>query len=102
MTTQPIKALHLYRQILRAAKTFPSPADRSYILHETPRLFRANASLTSPAAISARLFEAESRLALGLHYGIPYPRPSNVSPGETGQTRGAERIAYMASYGGVG
>ena len=92
----------LYRRILRAAERFESAADRSYIRSEAGRLFRVNAGERDPEEVEKKLFEGESRLELGVHYGIPYPRPFNVIPGATGQTREAVRPAYLHSDESVG
>lgn len=72
--------------------------ERSYIFQEAKTLFRKNRSLQDVKKIEEKIFEAESRLELGIHYGIPYPRPSNVSPLATGKTRETPKPAYMNSY----
>ena len=52
--------------------------EREYIVKETQSLFHKNKDLTDPEKIDAKLFEAESRLELGLHYKIPFPRLFHV------------------------
>mmetsp|Transcript_35942 Transcript_35942/g.143667 ORF Transcript_35942/g.143667 Transcript_35942/m.143667 type:complete len:99 (+) Transcript_35942:260-556(+) len=61
-------------------------------------LFRKNQFVVGVEEIEEKLFEGESRLELALHYKIPYPRPSNVSPGATGKSKETPRPAYMSSY----
>lgn len=95
-----LRVLGLYRAILRAADTrFADKADeRQYIYAEARTLFRRNRHLAEPKAIDAAIFEAESRLKLALHYGIPYPRAYYLSPGATGKSRDVAKPAYMRSY----
>lgn len=68
------RVLKLYRDILKTAKTWPVPKEQVYIQKEARKLFRRNKNLTNPEEINEKLFEAESRLALGIHYQNPYPR----------------------------
>jgi len=72
--------------------------ERSYIQNEARGLFRQNSQIQDSTAVSQKLMEAESRLEIGLHYGIPYPRLTNVIPGATGKSREAVLPAYMDSY----
>jgi len=69
-------ALRVYRKILRSARNFPwkSEGDRVAVLGEARQLFQENRGLSDPAAIKNKLFEAETRLELALHYKIPFPR----------------------------
>ena len=85
----PLRAqvLGMYRQILRAARTWhasdPSETaeQRDYIRTEAGLLFRRHAAETKPERVRQYLAEAESRLEMALHYGTPYPRPVNLPPG---------------------
>ncbi|TGZ61869.1 hypothetical protein CRM22_007749 [Opisthorchis felineus] len=54
--------------------------EAEYIREEARTLFRQNAHLTDEQAILEHIREAESRMELAKHYGIPYPRLSNVPP----------------------
>lgn len=51
---------------------------RNYIVEEAKQLFRQNRNMQDIQQIRQCLREAESRLALALHYKTPYPRPVNV------------------------
>jgi len=95
-----MKVLHTYRRIMRVAQKWGDDGERRYIVNEARGLFRRNACIRDAATIEQKLFEAESRLELGLHYNIPYPRPTNVVPGATGKdgTSAAVLPAYMDSY----
>jgi hypothetical protein len=91
------RALSLYRQIIRQSKIWPgSQEDRSYILNEARDLFHKNRDITDAATIDAKLFEAESRIGLATHYGIPYPRPYMVPPPKSHMKRVVP--AYMHSH----
>lgn len=80
------------------------PADAQYIRNEAFVLFRRNKNLTDPTEIEEKIFEAESRITLGLHYKIPYPRYANYSPGFMKQSKKKReqerksRPVYMKSY----
>ncbi|XP_043188465.1 LYR motif containing protein 1-like [Amphibalanus amphitrite] len=81
------QVLSMYRQILRAARTWQAadPSEtaehRAYIRAEAGQLFRRHSGETDPKRVRQYLTEAESRLELALHYGTPYPRPVNLPPG---------------------
>lgn len=91
--------LSLYRQILRMGKTweaisgnsFDTKLERDYIMNEARHLFRKNRYLQDETEIQLRLREAESRLALALHYKTPYPRPVNVPPMTYAKAEGGKR-----------
>ncbi|BAM83342.1 hypothetical protein, conserved [Cyanidioschyzon merolae strain 10D] len=98
---QRSRVLSLYRTILRTAKRRfqDQPETVDSVCAEARQLFRRNASLRDPQDIERKLFEAESRLELALHYGIPFPRAYHLSPGAT--PRSPRRVAYplyMDSY----
>jgi hypothetical protein len=69
-----VAALSLYRRILRAGRAWPEASEREYIRNEAHALFAANRALRDPEEVKKKLFEGESRLALAIHYKIPYPR----------------------------
>ncbi|GJQ13777.1 hypothetical protein GpartN1_g5568.t1 [Galdieria partita] len=100
MSQQSLKrqVLQLYRDILRVAKTWKEPDEAQYIREEADRLFHQNKNVASQEEIEEKLFEGRTRLELGIHYKIPYPRPYHVVPGATGKTRDMIKPAYMASY----
>eukprot|EP01013_Petalomonas_cantuscygni_P021964 TRINITY_DN4181_c0_g1_i1.p4 TRINITY_DN4181_c0_g1~~TRINITY_DN4181_c0_g1_i1.p4 ORF type:complete len:133 (+),score=7.40 TRINITY_DN4181_c0_g1_i1:203-601(+) len=82
MADARIRALRLYRQSLRLAKQWKGPQqERVYIAQEAALLFRRNRFVSDAETIESKLFEAESRIALAEHYGIPYPRPYHVARG---------------------
>lgn len=76
------RALGLYRRLLRTANTWRGPPEEAnYIRGEARELFRRNRGVADVAAIERLLFEGESRLELGVHYQIPYPRLHNLPTG---------------------
>jgi hypothetical protein len=68
------RVLSLYRQILRAGHGWNKREESDYIVDEARKIFRQNQDITDPAIIKAKIFEGQSRLDLGQHYKIPYPR----------------------------
>lgn len=76
--------------------------ERNYIVSEARRLFKKNKDITDPEIIKAKIFEAEARYGLAMHYNIPYPRLYNVVHGAHGnRTAGIDLTclpAYMHSY----
>ncbi|XP_059157135.1 LYR motif-containing protein 1-like isoform X2 [Physella acuta] len=84
--------LSLYKQILRLSKSWTSIsglqedtlAERSYIRKEAQQLFKQNKWEKSEVAVREFIREAETRIGLAEHYGIPYPRmvnsPQNMLP----------------------
>ncbi|XP_052827157.1 LYR motif-containing protein 1 isoform X1 [Octopus bimaculoides] len=113
--------LSLYRQILRMSREWQSLSgnmqdtqeERKYIFDEACTLFRENKNVTNPTEIAEHVREAETRIALALHYRIPYPRQihlqqSSLPPSKKGiksfkksQKKAAEESQpiYMKSYG---
>jgi len=91
------EVLSIYRRILRLSRTWESkdPAtnatDREYIRNEAKTLFRQNKNLQDSEAIKDRIREAEARLAIGLHYRNPYPRPVNLPPLSLALKKGKEQ-----------
>ncbi|KAF0976272.1 hypothetical protein FDP41_004947 [Naegleria fowleri] len=53
--------------------------EKEYILSEAKKAFRVNKDLTNPEEIEDKINEAEKRLFLTQHYGIPYERPEHVN-----------------------
>lgn len=75
-----LRVLHLYRQILRTARTWEgSEEERIYIQEEARIKFRENSNEVDGKVSTELLQEAEERLEYGKHYGIPYPRLQHAS-----------------------
>jgi hypothetical protein len=69
-------------KIFRAGKEWTGKKeDKQYIFNEARTLFRKNMEITDKEQIERKLFEAETRLALAVHYKIPQPRLYNVPSG---------------------
>jgi len=81
-----LQVLAMYRRLLRVGQRWEAKdpnetaTERSYILEETRRLFKANAKVSDDRAVGEHLREAEARLTMAQHYRNPYPRPVNVPP----------------------
>eukprot|EP00850_Spirogloea_muscicola_P025956 SM004973S17349 [mRNA] locus=s4973:108:1070:- [translate_table: standard] len=62
---------------------------QSGITHEEEArtLFRRDQHLTDARLINQALFDGESRLELGVHYNIPYPRLHNLPTGSKVKTK---------------
>jgi hypothetical protein len=62
-------------------------------------LFRQNRHVSDIAELEKKLFEAETRLALGVHYRIPYPRAYYVPVSTVATSKKKQTIvpAYMDS-----
>mmetsp|Transcript_8135 Transcript_8135/g.23347 ORF Transcript_8135/g.23347 Transcript_8135/m.23347 type:complete len:126 (-) Transcript_8135:1114-1491(-) len=74
-------ALRLYRNIIRAARSWQGPKEEvDYIHSERRALFEANKVLTDIDEVVAKIEEGESRLQIAVHYGIPYPRLHHAAP----------------------
>lgn len=69
-----------------------------YIRDELKKLVRQNKSITSARIIQEKVHEFETRIEMGVHYKIPYPRPTNVIPGATGKDPDAVMPVYLHSY----
>eukprot|EP01080_Neovahlkampfia_damariscottae_P005722 gene5722-9542_t len=82
MNTSRVQALNWYRKIFRAGKEWKGkPEDREYIFGEARKLFRQNMNIKDKESIERKLFEAETRYELAIHYKIPQPRSYNVPQG---------------------
>lgn len=84
--------LRLYRSIMRYAKGWPNQTDGEFIRMEARELFKRNMTLSDPAAIERKIIEADTRVALALHYKNPHPRPFYGPPGHS-----PERIRAQAT-----
>ncbi|XP_078274408.1 LYR motif containing protein 1 isoform X2 [Rhinoraja longicauda] len=77
------EVLGLYRRIFRIARTWQSltgltddsSKEKQYIVMEAKALFKKNKNLTDAEAIKNCITECHTRIEMGLHYRIPYPRP---------------------------
>ncbi|XP_058296782.1 LYR motif-containing protein 1 isoform X1 [Hylobates moloch] len=83
------EVLGLYRSIFRLARKWQATSgqmedtikEKQYILNEARTLFRKNKNLTDTDLIKQCIDECTARIEIGLHYKIPYPRPSlTLSP----------------------
>eukprot|EP00761_Pharyngomonas_kirbyi_P013468 gb/GECH01013497.1/.p1 GENE.gb/GECH01013497.1/~~gb/GECH01013497.1/.p1 ORF type:complete len:166 (+),score=36.17 gb/GECH01013497.1/:1-498(+) len=89
--------LSLYRQILKTGKNWEGPKkEKVYIDDEAKRLFKRNKNIEDKQIIDEKIFEAESRLTLGVHYKFPYPRLYTTVKNE--EANEDIRPAYMHSY----
>uniref|UniRef100_A0A8C5QTD5 LYR motif containing 1 n=1 Tax=Leptobrachium leishanense TaxID=445787 RepID=A0A8C5QTD5_9ANUR len=77
------EVLGLYRKIFRIAKKWHSASgvkeetikEKQYIVDEARTLFNKNKHVTDIETINQCIEECRARVEIGLHYGIPYPRP---------------------------
>ncbi|XP_077131074.1 LYR motif-containing protein 1 [Ranitomeya variabilis] len=82
------EVLGLYRKIFRIARKWTSSSgledetmkERRYIVEEARALFRKNKHVTHTETIHQCIGECHARIEIGLHYGIPYPRPTHLPP----------------------
>uniref|UniRef100_A0A914D5J4 Complex 1 LYR protein domain-containing protein n=1 Tax=Acrobeloides nanus TaxID=290746 RepID=A0A914D5J4_9BILA len=71
------EVLNLYRRILKIARDWKSinPEDtlteRKFIRNEARTQFRENKSVTDKEKVKQLIEEAEKRIAIAQHYGIP-------------------------------
>uniref|UniRef100_A0A914E6L5 Complex 1 LYR protein domain-containing protein n=1 Tax=Acrobeloides nanus TaxID=290746 RepID=A0A914E6L5_9BILA len=83
------EVLSLYRRILKIARNWKAvnpentPAEQLYIKNEVRAQIRENKNHTEPEKIKKLLEEAEKRIGIAQHYGIPYPKPEYYSKGTT-------------------
>lgn len=59
---QRLRAMALYRQLLRAAKKMPTPNRQNYVIRKTRSEYRANQYLTDPEEIELYLRLADTNL----------------------------------------
>ncbi|XP_073399138.1 LYR motif-containing protein 1 [Dendrobates tinctorius] len=82
------EVLGLYRKIFRLARKWTSSSgledktmkERQYIVEEARALFHKNKHVTHLETIHQCIAECHARIEIGLHYGIPYPRPTHLPP----------------------
>lgn len=72
--------------------------ESDYIVHEAQTLFRKNQNLQDEEEINNKIFEAQSRLELGVHYKIPYPRYYNVGPRAVLKTKQRKHFRVPSAY----
>ncbi|XP_068103440.1 LYR motif-containing protein 1 [Hyperolius riggenbachi] len=78
------QVLDLYRKIFRLARKWESVSgleedtikEKKYIVGEARQLFHKNKNVTERETIQQCIEECNARIDIGLHYGIPYPRPT--------------------------
>lgn len=69
-----IAVLGLYRKILRVGQRWENAQERDYIVKEAKEQFRANRVIADVEEIRNKVCEASSRLEVGSHYKMAYPR----------------------------
>ncbi|KAM5152917.1 LYR motif-containing protein 1 [Mantella aurantiaca] len=82
------QVLGLYRKIFRIAGKWKSMSaleedtikEKQYIVEEARYLFHKNKHVTDIETIQQCIDECHARMEIGLHYGIPYPRPTHLPP----------------------
>ncbi|CAH2307193.1 LYR motif-containing 1 [Pelobates cultripes] len=82
------EVLSLYRKIFRIAKKWQSASglkedtikEKQYIIDEARSLFNKNKHITATDTVNQCIEECRARIEIGLHYGIPYPRPTHLPP----------------------
>ena len=75
------KSLRLYRRFLRAASGWENAREAAWIRQEARRLFDEKRHEKDVSVIKALQGAAEDRLAIALHYKIPYERPGHFGGG---------------------
>lgn len=82
------EVLGLYRQIFRLVRKWQAASgqmedtikEKQYILNEARMLFHKNKNLTDTDLIKQCIDECITRIEIGLHYQIPYPKPIHLPP----------------------
>ncbi|XP_066544837.1 LYR motif containing protein 1 [Amia ocellicauda] len=82
------EVLSLYRRVLRIARGWQAQSgvpqdtysERNYISQEARTLFRQNKQIGESESIRKCIQECQARIEIGLHYRIPYPRPTHLPP----------------------
>jgi hypothetical protein len=110
------RVLSVYRNIVRLGRRWEAidptetAKEREYIINEARTLFRKNKNLESLDEVEQHLKEAEARIGIAQHYGIPYPRPVNIPQnvlppgGKRTKLKARERVVkhsrpiYVKSY----
>jgi hypothetical protein len=57
-----VRALSLYRQLLRSAKKMPTPNRQNYVIRKTQTEYRAHVKLSDPEEIDFQLRLADTNL----------------------------------------
>eukprot|EP01108_Squamamoeba_japonica_P005693 TRINITY_DN4577_c0_g1_i2.p1 TRINITY_DN4577_c0_g1~~TRINITY_DN4577_c0_g1_i2.p1 ORF type:complete len:124 (-),score=39.75 TRINITY_DN4577_c0_g1_i2:23-352(-) len=76
---KPVIASHaarvraLYRQVLRAQRTWPNADERPYIASQVA-LFRKNQHEASAVRADELLHDGEQRFGIAMHYGVAFPK----------------------------
>jgi len=73
---------HNYPQIIGSSTAMGRTlAEGQYICNQARELFHQNMHVRDPHTIRSLVEEGEQQLELGLHYGVPYSRLSNIPTG---------------------
>ncbi|XP_077305114.1 LYR motif-containing protein 1 [Lithobates pipiens] len=114
------QVLGLYRKIFRIARKWKSASaleedtskEKQYIAEEARHLFHKNKHVTHKETIEQCIEECNARIEIGLHYGIPYPRPTHLPPmglsmshskkmNKQDKLRKQAKPLYLKSYDGI-
>eukprot|EP01002_Notosolenus_urceolatus_P011448 NODE_3982_length_854_cov_24.698137_g3304_i0.p1 GENE.NODE_3982_length_854_cov_24.698137_g3304_i0~~NODE_3982_length_854_cov_24.698137_g3304_i0.p1 ORF type:complete len:232 (+),score=32.25 NODE_3982_length_854_cov_24.698137_g3304_i0:65-760(+) len=91
------RTLRLFRECLKLSRTWEGPLEEKiYIRDEAFQLFRHNSNV-EVEEIEEKMFECESRIALALHYRIPYPRSYYCMKGSRLNAFARVKCGYMHS-----
>ena len=71
----------LYRRVLRIARSWEVAEEALYIRTEAREQLELARGLTGAKDIAAAVAAAEDRIAIALHYKIPYPRHDHLPGG---------------------
>ena len=89
-----LRSLQIYRRFLRAARAWENAEEARWIRQEARALFEEARGVTNPSTVSDLQNAAEDRLAMALHYKIPYARPDHFGGGGgEGLSKHKERAA---------
>ncbi|XP_038619204.1 LYR motif-containing protein 1 isoform X1 [Tachyglossus aculeatus] len=108
-TTTRKEVLGLYRRIFRLARKWQSASgqvedtvkEKQYILNEARMLFQKNKNLTDSELIKQCIDECTTRIEIGLHYNIPYPRPVSMNPAPKHLTSPQEILIFSCPTSSV-
>ena len=76
-----MRALRLYRKIIRTGFQWKDPTESKWILLEASKLFRENAGVRDKEKIDELILTGEERLAVAVWSNIPYARPVHMGGG---------------------
>nr|CCA23557.1 conserved hypothetical protein [Albugo laibachii Nc14] len=91
-----LRAIALFRRILRVAKTWKGGAhEQQWIQNEARKKFQANRHLVHDDEICEAIQKGHNQVDIAVHHQIPYPRLVHVDPktvaGDTHFHRSSDR-----------